>query len=501
MVGCGDAFTHSKGNTSGLITYQTEDGNIRKILLDCGYDVPVRIANVFDEIDTIIITHIHADHAGGLEEVAFRTAGRPKDKRINLVVTEGVYQQLEASMSLVLKSFILQDRLNTPSEEDFLHFPLRRFFNVHRQSSYSLPGCSVSLIDVPHSFGLESTSVFLSFSTEEGSKGVWWSGDVAKVVPEIGEKLTTGDWLFHEVHYGPHSPVHTSEEDLCKFVEDRPDIKAVFMHNGVSRVEAEGVGPSTVPKGAIQAIQAKRYIIYDEKGNTDRKSHLLCECLRGITSSLKNSNRSCFETEYYRIGMWCNGDEGKGNFTLMVELLLGSIPLEEAEELKFIIEDSINILEIGISSIIYYGIPMGKSTIPNLDDQGKICEEVEFIPKNITPTKRYQEGAEYGSDMLSEGEHMLHFWPVPFTLKVAKGVVWITTPKLSGSYKGYVELVAYILNLVHDIKRIVKIENLPIKRMAIILEEEVKLLLVSTGEFQDTGKDYLYLDVNETTNQ
>lgn len=65
VLGCGDAFgSEGRFNTSFLI----EDGS-RKILLDCGASTLLRLKQLkiaVDEIDTIILSHFHGDHYGGL---------------------------------------------------------------------------------------------------------------------------------------------------------------------------------------------------------------------------------------------------------------------------------------------------------------------------------------------------------------------------------------------------------------------------------------------------
>lgn len=65
VLGCGDAFG-SKGryNTSFLLGSENE-----KVLVDCGATTLVRLKQLkieIDQINTIIITHFHGDHYGGI---------------------------------------------------------------------------------------------------------------------------------------------------------------------------------------------------------------------------------------------------------------------------------------------------------------------------------------------------------------------------------------------------------------------------------------------------
>ncbi len=69
IIGCGNAFSKSLYNQSYLLE---EYG--RTLLLDCGAKVPMALHHHgidMEKIDDIYISHLHSDHIGGLEEVAF----------------------------------------------------------------------------------------------------------------------------------------------------------------------------------------------------------------------------------------------------------------------------------------------------------------------------------------------------------------------------------------------------------------------------------------------
>jgi ribonuclease BN (tRNA processing enzyme) len=65
VLGCGDAFgSEGRFNTS----FYLEEGN-HKLLVDCGASTLIRLKQLripVDQIDTVIITHFHGDHYGGL---------------------------------------------------------------------------------------------------------------------------------------------------------------------------------------------------------------------------------------------------------------------------------------------------------------------------------------------------------------------------------------------------------------------------------------------------
>jgi ribonuclease BN (tRNA processing enzyme) len=70
MLGTGNAFAKKHFNNNALIY-----SNGFSLLIDCGITAPLALYELgkqVDEIDGICITHLHADHVGGLEELAFQ---------------------------------------------------------------------------------------------------------------------------------------------------------------------------------------------------------------------------------------------------------------------------------------------------------------------------------------------------------------------------------------------------------------------------------------------
>ncbi|MBP1961309.1 MBL fold metallo-hydrolase [Paenibacillus aceris] len=88
MLGTGSAFAKTFYNTSALIR-----SNGMNVLIDCGATTPKSLYDIQmqpDQIDGIIITHIHADHVGGLEEMAFRLLYESNQKKTKLFLTMAI---------------------------------------------------------------------------------------------------------------------------------------------------------------------------------------------------------------------------------------------------------------------------------------------------------------------------------------------------------------------------------------------------------------------------
>ncbi|MBB6729564.1 MBL fold metallo-hydrolase [Cohnella zeiphila] len=70
MLGTGSAFAKAFYNTNALVY-----AGGRTLLVDCGTTGPSalhRLGKPLSDIDAVLVTHIHADHIGGLEELAFQ---------------------------------------------------------------------------------------------------------------------------------------------------------------------------------------------------------------------------------------------------------------------------------------------------------------------------------------------------------------------------------------------------------------------------------------------
>ncbi len=83
VVGCGHAFSTRNYNQCFMVE-ETEKGIPRRMLIDFGAKVPYALANLdidIRSIDDVYISHLHGDHIGGLEEMAFSCydwAGHPQ---------------------------------------------------------------------------------------------------------------------------------------------------------------------------------------------------------------------------------------------------------------------------------------------------------------------------------------------------------------------------------------------------------------------------------------
>lgn len=73
ILGCGEAFDTGLGNNSCLLYDPAHE--IPTVLFDCGYQIPERLwelTHLYRELDAVVFTHLHLDHAFGLAPLLVR---------------------------------------------------------------------------------------------------------------------------------------------------------------------------------------------------------------------------------------------------------------------------------------------------------------------------------------------------------------------------------------------------------------------------------------------
>lgn len=223
MLGTGGAFAKSFFNNNALIS----DENFT-LLLDCGVTAPMalhRLGKSFESVDAVLITHIHADHVGGLEELAFKLKMQYK-RKIPLYIAEALVRPLWEN---TLRGGLYQEGSITSLEDIFDVRPLEPGTAVDIS-----PGIRAELIQTRHIPGKDSFSIYFN-------DRIFYSADMT-FDPELLNRLVNErgcEVILHECQLEGYGAVHTTLEELLSLPEDiRKQI--YLMHYGDDMEQYKG---------------------------------------------------------------------------------------------------------------------------------------------------------------------------------------------------------------------------------------------------------------------
>ena len=210
-----------------------------KLVIDCGFQTPAAISQVCDynKITHYFVSHIHGDHAGGLEEIAFR--GYFSEHKPYLIIGTELMPTLWTNyLCGSLRNLVL------PNGSLDLVATLSTYFNLHQcepMKWYSLgeSGLHLVLYAVRHVGSKVAYAILIRDGDSE--KQVLFTCDAV-----WGNKLPYGaaNLIFHECSFSPKLPasVHTHAEELLSFMEPTIQEKTVCVHYDDSVLERGVLG-------------------------------------------------------------------------------------------------------------------------------------------------------------------------------------------------------------------------------------------------------------------
>lgn len=215
FIGVGSAFTTPEYYQSNMLIVARSG---KKMLVDCGSDARFALSecnihnrNLGEEIDAIYISHLHADHIGGMEWLAFNTYFCPKRVKPKLFIEEKLMHDM---WNHSLKGGL--GRIEGKEMHLSDYFDCRPMTN---SDTFLWEGIRFTLVKMPHvvtdekshcSFGLlineaeyDGPTVFITMDTQ-------FRPDL---VSEVAENVLV---IFHDCETSPFkSIIHTHYDDLC----------------------------------------------------------------------------------------------------------------------------------------------------------------------------------------------------------------------------------------------------------------------------------------------
>jgi len=216
FLGVGSAFSRMNGNSALLV-----ESGPSTVLVDCGRTVPgslEQLGRSMEEITHIVITHLHSDHIGGLEEIAFRTC-LELHHRITLVSTASLLERLwEKSLRGGLE-FIEEEPGDAASRGLEYYFDLMPVEAMQWISMGSESGLSLYLRPTPHVQGMDSFAIEGRESSSDTETRFLFSGDTTFWPELIQHGVNHSTLVFHDcqlIDVGKQNRlgVHTSYNQL-----------------------------------------------------------------------------------------------------------------------------------------------------------------------------------------------------------------------------------------------------------------------------------------------
>lgn len=212
MVGTGSAFAKTYYNNNSL--WRTSNYTL---LVDCGITAPLALHHLdisIGELDGILITHLHGDHTGGLEEIAFQFKFK-YNRKPQLFIAEGLADPL---WNNCLKAGM----------ENAQHTSLEDYFDVYllkeREPHQIADGMTVEILRTEHIEGRLSYSLIFN-------RDIFYSADM-KFDPELLNRLDEERQLrliMHDCQLQSPGIVHASLEELLSLPE-QVQRKVWLMH-------------------------------------------------------------------------------------------------------------------------------------------------------------------------------------------------------------------------------------------------------------------------------
>ncbi len=238
FLGTGGAFTDFRENYHNNALVVTDEGS--NVLIDCGATALQSLKELgytAQDIDAVLITHIHGDHVAGIEQLLwerFYTDG-PAFNKTTLVASRGILDDLRAILTPSVDEITCQDFKTRSGGYDVL-------VDEVETKAYSIGGVTFNFHPTPHvefSVGGGGKEAYGVEVIENGCSFYYTSDTTFR--SDIGDRFPDASIIFHDCTLSQKYPgtVHTHLEDLLT-LEPWVQSKILLMHYGVDRNLPEG---------------------------------------------------------------------------------------------------------------------------------------------------------------------------------------------------------------------------------------------------------------------
>jgi len=210
FLGSGSAHTVGADNFQSNMMLIADNG--RRLLIDCGSDVRWSLAKQglsHLDITDIYISHLHADHIGGLEYVGFQTKFDPRCERPRLFV--------EASLAAPLWNRALRGGMGIISGTET---ELDTFFEVHAVTAnkpFEWEAARLEPVAAVHVSSPRATVQSYGLLIERDGHRTFLTTDTQFTPGRLAAYYAGADLIFHDCETGvARTGVHPHYDDLVQ---------------------------------------------------------------------------------------------------------------------------------------------------------------------------------------------------------------------------------------------------------------------------------------------
>jgi phosphoribosyl 1,2-cyclic phosphodiesterase len=234
FLGSGSAFTYT--NRQSNLLFESDSG--KKLLLDCGTDIrhSLSLLNYSHlDVNSVYISHAHADHAGGLEWLAFSTYFDPRTGRPDLFLSADLSQTIwENTMSGGARS--LQGSIAK----------LDTYFNIHpivRNGCFIWENINFQLVQTVHIVDAFSFSPSYGLMFIINDKRYFFTSDTQHAPNQLKDFYKMSDVIFNDCETSKFkSGVHAHYTELKELDSSVKGKMWLYHYNDGDLPDAEADG-------------------------------------------------------------------------------------------------------------------------------------------------------------------------------------------------------------------------------------------------------------------
>lgn len=215
---------------------QSDSG--KRLLIDCGTDIRHSLGHAgltYLDIDGVYISHFHADHAGGLEWLAFASKFDPKAKKPKLYI--------HPTMIDILWTHGLSAGLQSLYEEKAT---IHTYFNPQtlvNENSFSWENIEFQLVRTIHVYNDKQLVPSYGLFFTDGQSNVFITTDTQFKPQEYMEFYHKADVIFHDCEISEQlNPVHSNYIDLITLDSSIKSKMWLYHYSAYQLPDAKGQG-------------------------------------------------------------------------------------------------------------------------------------------------------------------------------------------------------------------------------------------------------------------